>query len=541
MKIDLDNFDPQDPKKEKVIPIQPLIDPNNLDDSDPYLTFNERAYIQALKKDPSQQQYQQEVISMLEKLQGNILKGHDRDHAILFFLRFKPNKQQQIKQQMATFVDYVTTYRLQMQEWRLYHNNRIPGGSFGNFFLTARGYYALLGEPKEGFEDFKKKLIGSGFSESFVNGMQKAKLNDPKPESWETPYQNPENIHAMILIADDDKSILGQKVRLVLRDVLQVGHLADIIAVEKACQLRGDNQEPIEHFGFRDGISNPMFLATDEEKINKYGGVKPWDPWASLSVALKPDPLIEKEENCYGSYLVYRKYEQHVRTFEVVVRNLAKSLGMNSEAEEDLETVRGLILGRFKNGTPITLKPTPYNQAWDNNYNNFTYDDDPGLRCPFQAHIRRTNPRLADYRKYRIVRRGMTYGTRNREQEKSGLTYLPNTGIGLLFMSFQSELENFEYIHREMVNNPDFKGFKVKNTGLDALIGQPDDPQSPPPQKWPLSWGKGSFSYSNAISSCITFKGGEYFFAPSICFLKSLAPSARTQSQPMQSKEPGKG
>lgn len=520
MKIDLDNFDPQD--KTKVIPIQPLIDPTNLDEGDPYLTFNERAYIQSLKKDPSQQQYQQEILSMLEKLQGNILKGHDRDSAILFFLRFKPEKRQEIQRQMATFVDYVTTCRLQMQEWRLYHNNRIPGGSFGNFFLTARGYYALLGEPKEQFEDFKKKLIRWGFSENFVNGMQKAKLNDPEAESWETPYRNSQDIHAMILIADDDESILGQKVRLILRDVLQVGHLADIIAVEKAFQQRGDNKEPIEHFGFRDGISNPMFFATDEEKINKYGGVTPWDPWAPLSVALTRDPLTEKEENCFGSYLAYRKYEQHVRTFEVVIRNLTKSLGMNSEAEEDLETVRGLVIGRFKNGTPVTLKSIPYNQAYgDNNYNNFTYEQDIGSRCPFQAHIRKTNPRLADYRKYRIVRRGITYGIRNREQEKSsGLTYLPNSGIGLLFMSFQGELENFEYIQRKMINNPDFQ---IKNTGLDALLGQPDDPKSPPPQKWPLSWGKGTSSYSNALSSCITFKGGEYFFAPSIGFLKSLA------------------
>ena len=525
MKIDLNNFDPQD--KTKVIPIQPLIDPGNLEASDPYLTRSERTYIQAIKKDLPKNQYQQAVLSMLEKLQGNILKGHDRDRVVLFFLRFKPNKQEEIKQQMATFVDYITNCRLQMQEWRLYHNFRIPGGSFGNFFLTARGYHALLAKPEERFEDFKKTLIGLGFSDSFVNGMAKAKLNDPGVESWETSYQNPNDIHAMILIAEDDENILGQKVRLVLKDVLQVGHLADIIGVEKAFQQRSENGEPTEHFGFRDGLSNPMFLATDEEKINKYGGVKPWDPWAPLSVALTPDPLVKDQENCFGSYLVYRKYEQHVRTFEVVVRNLATSLGMNSEAEEDLERVRGLIVGRFKNGTPITLRPIPYDQTWENIYNNFTYEQDEGSRCPFHAHIRKANPRLDKFRQDRIVRRGITYGTRHPDQEtKSGLAYLPNSGIGLLFMSFQSNLENFERIHREMINNPDFQ---AKDTGLDALIGQAGDQEPALPQKWPLSWGKSASRSVNAISSCITLKGGEYFFAPSIAFLRSLATAPEGQ------------
>ena len=524
MSINLDNFDADDEKN--VIPIQPLIDPDSLDENDPELTFSETAYIKELRKDKRKQQHQREILKMLENLQGNILKGHDRDHAVLFFLKFKPNKESEIKQQMAKFVDYVTNSRLQMQEWRLYHNHKISGGSFGNFFLTARGYHALLA-PNEEFEVYKQKLKDKGFKEPFLAGMQQAKLNDSDPKQyWEKPYRSAEDIHAMILIADDDESILGQKVRLILREVLQVGHLADIIAVEKAFQQRGDNGEPEEHFGFRDGISNPMFLATDEEKVNKYGGVTPWDPWAPLSVALTRDPMVDKEENCFGSYLVYRKYEQHARQFEVVVRNFARALGLSSE-EGDLETVRALIVGRFRNGTPITLRSEPYNIAYgDNNYNNFTFDQDAGSKCPFHAHVRKVNPRMEDYRKYRIVRRGITYGTRNRDQEKQGLNNIANGNIGLLFMSFQSNLETFEYIHSQLVNNPELP---VKRAGVDALMGQPGEPESPPPQKWPLSWGTGASSYSNAIDSCITLKGGEYFFAPSIAFLKSLATVSEAQ------------
>src|SRR5687767_12374668 len=68
---------------------------------------------------------------LFDNLQGNILKGHDRDHGVLFFLKFNRDKQQEVKKQIAAFAHYVTSSRLQMEEWELYHNYKIPGGSFG--------------------------------------------------------------------------------------------------------------------------------------------------------------------------------------------------------------------------------------------------------------------------------------------------------------------------------------------------------------------------------------------------------------------------
>jgi hypothetical protein len=82
----------------------------------------------------------------------------------------------------------------------------------------------------------------------------------------------------------------------------------------------------------------------------------------------------------------------------------------------------------------------------------------------------------------------------------------------------------FEFIQRTWVDNPNFPELLVfpgLNTGDDALIGQ--HPRAP--QKWPLRWGQGgrfigrrSFNFGGFVQ----LRGGEYFFAPSLSFLKAL-------------------
>jgi LysM repeat protein len=72
-------------------------------------------------------------------------------------------------------------------------------------------------------------------------------------------------------------------------------------------------------------------------------------------------------------------------------------------------------------------------------------------------------------------------------------------------------------------------------TGLDAVIGQrqgsQEDPlikEAPqPPQNWPESYGqktvKPDIAPENQFGQFVTLKGGEYFFSPSLTFLKSLS------------------
>lgn len=491
---------------------------------------------------------------LLNNLQANILKGHDRDNVVHVFLNFAEGCEERIKQKIRAHANqnHITSARVQLDEWKRYHYHRITGGASVSFYLTAAGYRALGYDLDENKWDSK-----------FLNGMQKSDLNDPNPSQWDPPYcqlackdkEEAKEIHAMISIADDDDKFLGREVKKIVDELLsdEQGGLGEAIGFEHGQVKRDEAQEPLEHFGFRDGISNPMFLTIDEKKIHKYGGDTNWKPWAPLKMVLKNDPFVKNDETAVGSYLVYRKLEQHVRKFESVVRNLAMDLRLDSSDETDLERVRALIVGRFKDGTPLSLKGTSYGGRYsDENYNNFNYSSgsgDNGTKCPFHAHIRKVNPRDKDYQDRRIVRRGITYGERSRYREERGIDSLPDKGVGLLFMCFQSNIaEQFELIQREMCNQSDFP---QKGTGLDAVIGQPakvgcylcnGDGKYPlgseencpncegagtvtgsePPQNWPLEWGQGNYNFTGAMSNCVTFKGGEYFFAPSIAFLKAM-------------------
>lgn len=491
----------------------------------------------------------------LDDIQGNILKGHDRNNAIIFFLKFEvkerrklsKRKQGKVKEQIAKFAKFkwLTSTFLQLKEWELFHRYKIPGGPFVHFLLSAKGYEAL-------------GISLKGFDAHFVKGMQSFKddLNDLDPQhNWEPKYQNSEDIHALLLIAEDGEGTLGGIVRIILSYVLQNEkgeEMASIVGVEHASQLRNGEEQPIEHFGFRDGISNPLFLKSDQETVNAYGGDTHWKPWAPLKLALVQDPLYK---DGYGSYLVFRKLEQHVHFFETIIRTFAADkLGLNPESEEDLEYTRALLMGRFRDGTPLTLRDSSYTYG-NKNYNNFTYTDETigtsdsnGTKCPFHAHIRKMNPRddpqesdkkyqgtetgAKDSKDRRIVRRGMTYGDRNKQLESQGLSLLPDSGIGLLFMCYQSDIkEQFEYLQGQMANNADFP---EKKTGLDPITGQFDpelkfDEESkewssstPPPQQWPFPWDSGNKLEVDALQSCVTLKGGEYFFAPSIGFLQNI-------------------
>jgi Dyp-type peroxidase family len=184
-----------------------------------------------------------------------------------------------------------------------------------------------------------------------------------------------------------------------------------------------------------------------------------------------------------------------------------------------------MVIGRFEDGTPVALSGAALGA--NTPANDFVYGDpntDPqGYRCPFSAHIRKTNPRgdpngqtLDEQKSHRIVRRGMPYG--DPTPPSSNLEALPETGVGLLFQCYQANLAHqFEFLQRAWANNAEMAR---PGTGIDPVIGQSSN-GSIPDLRFPTRWGApGSTPFS--FHSVVTLKGGEYFFAPSITFLKGL-------------------
>lgn len=210
---------------------------------------------------------------------------------------------------------------------------------------------------------------------------------------------------------------------------------------------------------------------------------------------------------------MFRKLEQHVRAFKERERALAQALGLTGA---DTKRAGALVVGRFDDGTPVVVQPTAGRPT-----NNFTYDGDPdGEKCPLQAHIRKVNPRQQGMP--RIVRRGITYGQRGKEpKDNPSLEELPSEDVGLLFMCYQRNIKNqFEFVQLAWANNPQCPVNQA--TGIDPVIGQPGG-MGAGQQKWPVQWNDPREQHELFdFHGFVTLKGGEYFFAPSLHFLKNI-------------------
>jgi Dyp-type peroxidase family len=462
--------------------------------------------------DPNDPQFS----TMLQNLQGNILKGHGRDHSVHIFLSFTTAGADLRAKFGALATKLVTSAARQRDETAQFKKFGVPGGPFGNVFLTPSGYtkLGLTAAATAGLSD-----------QLFKDGMKAhaAELNDPAPATWEAGY-TAEPIDAMLLLADDDVGFLLREARQLVNEITG---FASMLQVEHGDALRTQAGEGIEHFGYVDGRSQPIYFAADlaaEGKIDK------WDPSEPLGRVLVPDSTTNAPDS-FGSYFVFRKLEQNVRGFKVAEQRLADALGLLGT---DRERAGAMAVGRFEDGTPLALSMVdgflPVKE------NNFQYDVDPdGLKCPFQAHIRKTNPRGDIARKLvaggsdevlersrRITRRGITYGTRAKPPDADqSLDQLPTGGVGLLFMCFQSSISNqFAFMQSSWANN---EGFLLGGIGLDPVIGQP--PNGIPPalgQNWNPQYGVAGPTVNFSFAQFVTLKGGEFFFAPSIPFLKSL-------------------
>ena len=527
---------------------------------------------------------------LLAEIQGNILKSHGRNHAVYLFLKFKKNEQdeeqankdiEKTKQWIGGFSHkYVTSALEQAKQGKRYRQNQevpgkdLPAKVFANFFLTRAGYmhlgYTYDQLPHE---------------DAFRQGMQdvnmQQELGDDSSQ-WDAKFR--EEIHALVLLAADkgvgsrtdelkkleqqqpellhDLPILLQEKLEVLKE--ELGYIGEVIHQEEGYVLRDENQEEIEHFGFRDGVSQPLFLKRDidrEREPKHSSGFDKWDPRAPLSLVLFKDPLGGPEKESYGSFLVFRKLEQNVGGWNRDVVRLARKLKildaathpiekrepndgetllkwrtrlkLTDEQSRKIQLAEGYTMGRIHDGQPTVLsaKPKAPDEHVDNNFN--YAKDSQGSKCPFFAHIRKVNPRgdtgtaslvatpvaLEEEKMHRIVRRGISYGTLP--------TKAPEGGGGLLFMCFQASLTSqFNFMQKAWAKE---QNFVKRDVGTDVVIGveKRDDNGRALGEtyKFPSEWNSQETTEAE-FKHWITMRGGEFFFAPSMSFLKALAPKA---------------
>jgi Dyp-type peroxidase family len=435
---------------------------------------------------------------LLADLQGNIIKSHGRDHTVLLFLRWRRERLEDVRRWIGDFAEqWVTSAQQQFEQARHFRESGQGAPLFASLFFSRRGYEAL------GYSG--ARLPGD---QPFRMGMQHdelaATLADPPVSSWEPGYQQP--CDALVSLADDDLSRLSQSVNQLSQELQSC---AEILHRENGFVLRNTRRQAIEHFGYVDGISQPLFASHDIQRQRDAGAnFHDWDPRAPLSLVLVKDPNGGHEDS-YGSYLVLRKLEQNVHGFNQEMRQLAATL------EVDPDLAGAYTVGRFKDGTPVSVSSS----SADDHGHEFNFKDDPdGHRCPLHAHIRKTNPRgdtvqrahvsEEEERGHRIVRRAISYGSQDPGDE-------PERDSGMLFLCFQANIENqFNFMQARWANAPNF--VRV-GTGPDPLVALTDGSQ-----QWPLRWGE-TRTCAYAMKRWVAMKGGEYLFAPSISFLRSLA------------------
>ena len=458
---------------------------------------------------------------MLDDLQPNILRAHARDYLTVLFVRFGTAAAGR------TFLRSVAkppaggplmkSARKHLQEIAQFNANGTPGTAYVGVGITSVGYTAL-GIPAA------KQPADPSFRAGMRSNGTRQKLQDPPMASLEAGFRG--QIHAVVLVGDSFKASADAALARV-RSMLTAN--VEVVGEQEGRGLHNASGDGIEHFGYVDGRSQPLFLEEDVIRETLRGdGTSVWDPAFGAERVIVSDPAAPKPATQFGSYFVYRKLEQNVQLFKQQEEALADRLGLTGADEE---RAGAMMVGRYEDGTPLTSQrsdgfhhPVP---------NDFDYDSDTdGGKCPFFAHIRKVNPRgsggfesVDDERLHIMARRGQTYGTRVDNPNDGVTDNKPKRDVGLLFMAFNANIgQQFEFAQSTWAN---FSGFPQTPPGaapgLDLVIGQGTRPNISCPLDWGADRTKAAQNgTTTAPPQTVTMLGGEYFFMPSLAFLKAL-------------------
>lgn len=372
---------------------------------------------------------------LLPKIQAGIVKPYeDITHGCLVLLR----------------VEKVSDAIAFLESWPVSSGRDLPyKGIYRNVALTCQGL-RVLGVPSERLAMFPREFIEGMEARAGILGD----LRTNHPDQWRRPVEL-STVHVVVQLRTKDDSDSEELLSTFEDEIKRIeqGGLK-VLAVQRMRHY----PETRGHFGFVDGISQPSIApsarsATRDhvkrgEILLGYGNDRGDGPWPA-----DPDLLLDN-----GSFLVVRKLRQHVDVLHGVLAAEASKLALDSQGPRlSVAELKARMMGRRADGESLVTNRTD---------NDFTYrEDQTGEQCPFQSHVRRTNPR--DRKPMpRIVRRGMSYGPR---VDGSGYE---TADRGVIFMAYNASIaEQFEVIQRWVAGG---NSSGVSSDQSDPFMGVPE-------------------------------------------------------------------
>uniref|UniRef100_UPI0035CCA219 Dyp-type peroxidase n=1 Tax=uncultured Sphingomonas sp. TaxID=158754 RepID=UPI0035CCA219 len=422
--------------------------------------------------------------------------------------------------------------------------------------LSAPGL-AALGLPDEGLASFPPAFLDGMAARARILGDSEA--SDPAYWWWSEPADAALIIYGESALAVDTlhKRLAALATMHGARLVHEVP-LRDLppqqpVLVSAEDTASGNARHAIqrhdpEPFGFADGISQPLIAGTykaERPQAHPLHIVAPGEfvlgypdnrgnrpPGPTLAPIHDPTNILPvfdddasgpvgdvnrpRDLGRNGTFLVIRQLEQDVEAFHAYCKEQSAKLQATYRLSPPYivtpEFIGAKLVGRWQNGAPLVR--SAYSQSATPSIiaeNAFMpgFEDPEGLRCPFGAHVRRSNPRdslnpgstdqIEISNRHRLLRVGRKYDP------------APNQKPGILFMCLNSDLERqFEFVQQTWLNGNVISLSCPTNLAgeRDPILagGQPNSGFTVPTRDGPVKL--------DSLPTLVTMRGGGYFFLP---------------------------
>ena len=351
------------------------------------------------------------------EIQGNILAGFNKDHQVFLFLRIERDAGSGPSPAIVSTVKaWLRALAPQISSLNEVHRfNQLFGAMRARLGRDPHGLAATwmnIALSAEALEILTSKEDVDLFTDSFFRdglALRASELGDPTdpsaeghPDRWVVGGpRNPADI--LIIVASDSPAALAERVTQLKASLTQAEDPATGVAVSAALHVVHEEvgatlPPPLtghEHFGFKDGISqpgirgllrrSPVKYATprlidperspqSDERLPEFAkpgqplvwpgqfvfGYKRQSPTHARRPPAKPDDVMMScpEWGRNGSFLVLRRLRQDVAAFRAFVRAEARRLAATPAfGGMTPRRLASLLVGRWPGGAPVSRSP----------------------------------------------------------------------------------------------------------------------------------------------------------------------------------------